>query len=101
MAEADSLDPLLQPQRLGIKLALLSTQLGVILTTVRRLADINNLFVPKGLSLPTQSRKLANATIYYISRLEGNLKSVEALERRVQGISNLVRTSNNTALESC
>jgi hypothetical protein len=101
MAEADSLDPLLQPQRLGIKLAPVSTQLGVILTTVRKLADINNLFVSKGLSLPNQSRKLANATAYHISRLEGNLKSVGALERRVQGISNLVRTSNNMALRSC
>jgi hypothetical protein len=100
MAETDSLDPLLQPQRLGIKLAPLSTQLGVTLTSVQELAEINNLFVSKGILSPTQSRRLANAAAYYISSLEGNLKSVEALKRRVQVILNLVRTSDHTALGS-
>ncbi|KAL2821645.1 hypothetical protein BJX63DRAFT_223325 [Aspergillus granulosus] len=93
MTENDSLALLLQPQYLGIKLTPLSMQLDVTLIAVRKLADINTLFVSKGLSTLTQSRRLANLTVYYTSCLEGNLKSVEALERKVQGISNLLATT--------
>ncbi|KAL2853224.1 S-adenosyl-L-methionine-dependent methyltransferase [Aspergillus pseudoustus] len=91
ITENDSLAPLLQPQYLGIKLSLLSMQSCVTLTTVRKLADTSNLLVSKGLSSSTQSRRLVNAAAYYTSCLKGNLKSVESLEKRVQGISDLKR----------
>ncbi|KAL4987699.1 hypothetical protein BDW68DRAFT_197233 [Aspergillus falconensis] len=93
VSENESLARLLHPQYLGTTLKPLSSHLGITLTTLRKLAEINELFLSKGISTDAQHRRLANATAYYTSNLEGHVTSVEALGQRVQDFSSFLATA--------
>ncbi|KAL4872656.1 hypothetical protein BDV12DRAFT_182993 [Aspergillus spectabilis] len=100
VSENENLARLLHPQYLGSILKPLSPQLEVTLATVRKIAEINDIFLSKELSTKTQHRRLADAAAYYTSSLESYIKSVDALERRVQDQSNFLAnalTLNNQA----
>ena len=88
--DKDGLIQLLTPQYLGDKLLSLSSRLQVALETVRRLNDMNTLFQSKGLTTDSDSQLFASEMAYYVTTIEGYMKSVEVLEGKVKGISDLV-----------
>jgi hypothetical protein len=77
------------------KLASLTSRLGVALTTLHRLEKINSLFISKGFSTDREFQTVADDLTYHITGLEGNLESVNVLERKVRAISDLVRYLNH------
>ncbi|KAL4919763.1 hypothetical protein BDW62DRAFT_209470 [Aspergillus aurantiobrunneus] len=89
VSKTENLALLLHPQYLATTIMPFSSQIEVALTTIRKMAEVNEFFLSKGLSTDAQYRRLADATINYTSNLEGYLKSLEALERKVQGYANL------------
>ncbi len=91
VSDTESLSLLLHPQNLVSAITPFSCQIGVTLATIRKMAEANELFLSKGLITHKQHRKLADETASYISNLEGYMKSVETLEKKVKGYSNLVR----------
>ncbi|KAL4887501.1 hypothetical protein BJY04DRAFT_212537 [Aspergillus karnatakaensis] len=96
----ENLIRLLHPQYLGSTLNPLFPQLEVTLATVRKLAEINELFLSKGLSTKAQHRKLADEAEYYALSLEGYLRSLEAIRQRVHDHANCLTnalTLNNQA----
>ncbi|RDW62932.1 uncharacterized protein DSM5745_10043 [Aspergillus mulundensis] len=93
VSENESLVRLLHPQYLGSTLKPLSSELETTLITIRKLAVVNEQFLSKNIATDTQHRKLANATAYYTSTLEGHLKSVDALGQRVQDFSSFLATA--------
>ncbi|KAL4942534.1 hypothetical protein BDV06DRAFT_235383 [Aspergillus oleicola] len=100
ISDTESLGLLLHPQYLVNRIMPFSSQIGVTLATVRKMAEVNKLFLSRGLTIDVQYRQLADATDFYTSSLEGYIKSVEALEKQVQGFSNLLATTltlNNQA----
>ncbi|KAL4904903.1 hypothetical protein BDW74DRAFT_23535 [Aspergillus multicolor] len=93
VSENQSLVRLLHPQYLGSTLKPLTSELETTLVTIRKLAMVNELFLWKNIATDMQHRKLANATAYYTSTLEGHLKSVDALGQRVQDFSSFLSTA--------
>ncbi|GFF98939.1 isoform 2 of receptor-interacting serine/threonine-protein kinase 4 [Aspergillus udagawae] len=81
---------LLKQQYLEDKLASLTSRLGVALTTLHRLEKINSLFISKGFSTDREFQTVADDLTYHITCLEGNLESVNVLERKVRAISDLL-----------
>ncbi|KAL4802308.1 hypothetical protein BDV18DRAFT_164132 [Aspergillus unguis] len=92
VSDTESLALLLHPQYLVSTIMPVSSHIATTQATIHKLAGINDLFLAKGLSTDVQHRKLANATDYYTLTLNGFTKSVEALEKKVQGFSNLLAT---------
>ncbi|KAI9927065.1 hypothetical protein MW887_003447 [Aspergillus wentii] len=84
---------LLKPQYLGDKLLPLPARLGVALTIITKLEDINTLVHSKDLSTEAQFQKVSDELSYHKTTLEGHLKSVRVLERKIQGISDLLAVS--------
>ncbi|GAB1208462.1 hypothetical protein APSETT445_007212 [Aspergillus pseudonomiae] len=93
--DKDGLIQLLTPQYLGDKLLSLSSRLQVALETVRRLNDMNTLFQSKGLTTDSDSQLFASEMAYYVTTIEGYMKSVEVLEGKVKGISDLLAVALN------
>ena len=81
---------LLTPQYLGDKLLSLSSRLQVALETVRKLDEINTLFKSKGFTTDGDAQLFASDMAYYKTTITGYVKSVEVLEGKVKGISDLV-----------
>lgn len=90
VSDTERLGLLLHPQNLVSAIIPFSCQIGVTLATIRKMAEVNELFLSKGLITDKQHQKLADETASYISKLEGYMKSVETLEKKVKGYSNLV-----------
>ncbi|KAF7596890.1 hypothetical protein BBP40_011935 [Aspergillus hancockii] len=88
--DKDGLIRLLTPQYLGDKLLPLSSRLHVALSTIRKLEELNTLFQTKGFVTEDESQRAADEMAYYATNLEGCLKSVEVLEGKVKGISDLL-----------
>ncbi|GMG32577.1 unnamed protein product [Aspergillus oryzae var. brunneus] len=88
--DKDGLIRLLTPQYLGDKLLPLSSRLKVALETVRKLDEINTFFQSKGFMTDDDSQRFASEMAYYKTTIEGYSKSVEVLEGKVKGISDLV-----------
>ncbi|KAL4931548.1 uncharacterized protein BDV17DRAFT_255979 [Aspergillus undulatus] len=93
VSDTESLGLLLHPQYLVNRIMPFSSQIGVTLATVRKMAEVNELFLSQGLTTDVQYRRLADVTAHYTSSLESYIKSVEALEKKVQGSSNLLATT--------
>ncbi|KAL4956043.1 hypothetical protein BDW69DRAFT_203790 [Aspergillus filifer] len=93
VSDNKNLGSLLHPQYLVNRIMPFSSQIGVTLATVRKMAEMNDLFLSRGLTTDVQYRLLADTTDYYTSSLEGYIKSVEALEKKVQGFSNVLTTN--------
>lgn len=90
MSDTENLSLLLHPHNLVSAIIPFSCQIGVALATIRKMAEVNELFLSKRLITDKQHQKLADETASYISNLEGYMKSVETLEKKVKGYSNLV-----------
>lgn len=90
VSDSESLSLLLHPQNFVSAIIPFSCQIGVTLATIRKMAEVNELFLSKRLITNKQHQKLANEAATYISNLEGYMKSVETLEKKVKGYSNLV-----------
>ncbi|KAE8417534.1 hypothetical protein BDV36DRAFT_283721 [Aspergillus pseudocaelatus] len=86
---------ILTPQYLGDKLPPLSSRLQAALETIRKLAEINTLFQSKGFTTDDDSQRLASEMAYYKTTIEGYLRSVEVLEGKVKGISDLMAVALN------
>ncbi|KAB8208458.1 hypothetical protein BDV34DRAFT_233333 [Aspergillus parasiticus] len=93
--DKDGLIRLLTPQYLGDKLLPLSSRLKIALETVRKLDEINTVFQSKGFLTDDDSQRFANEMAYYKTTIEGYLKSVEVLEGKVKGISDLLAVALN------
>lgn len=81
---------LLKQQYLGDRLVPVVSRIGVALTTLYRLEQINSFFHSRRLSSDEEFQSVAGHLTYYITSLEGHLQSVNVLERKVRGISDLV-----------
>lgn len=81
---------LLKQQYLGDRLVPVASRIGVALTTLHRLEQINSFFHSRRLSSDEEFQSVAGHLTYYITSLEGHLQSVNVLERKVRGISDLV-----------
>ncbi|KAM0121518.1 hypothetical protein ACP6JC_001686 [Aspergillus fumigatus] len=81
---------LLKQQYLGDRLVPVASRIGVALTTLHRLEQINSFFHSRRLSSDEEFQSVAGHLTYYITSLEGHLQSVNVLERKVRGISDLL-----------
>ncbi|PYI01669.1 hypothetical protein BO78DRAFT_464511 [Aspergillus sclerotiicarbonarius CBS 121057] len=81
---------LLKPQHLGDIILPLSSWMGVALATIRKMAEINSLLYSKGFSAENDYDRVAGDLASYKVNLEGHLRSVGVLERKAQGISDLL-----------
>ncbi|KAF7164620.1 hypothetical protein CNMCM5623_009077 [Aspergillus felis] len=86
----DGLVYLLKQQYLGDRLVPVASRVGVALTTLHRLEQINSFFHSKRFSSDDDFQSVAGELTYYITSLEGHLESVNVLERKVRGISDLL-----------
>ncbi|GIJ86990.1 hypothetical protein Asppvi_005889 [Aspergillus pseudoviridinutans] len=86
----DGLVYLLKQQYLGDRLVPVASRVGVALTTLHRLEQINSFFHSKRFSSDDEFQSVASELTYYITSLEGHLESVNVLERKVRGISDLL-----------
>ncbi|KAB8228804.1 uncharacterized protein BDW43DRAFT_290008 [Aspergillus alliaceus] len=91
----DGLIRLLTPQYLGDKLLPLSSRVHAALITVRKLEELNTVFHAKNYTNDGDSQRFASEMAYYRTTLEGYLKSVEVLEGKVKGISDLLAVALN------
>ncbi|KAF9892111.1 hypothetical protein FE257_002517 [Aspergillus nanangensis] len=88
----DGLVRLLKQQYLGDKMVPLASRLEVALLTLRRLERMNTLFhhARKHPSDVAGFQVVSDDLAYHITCLEGHLKSCAVLEKKVQGISDLL-----------
>jgi hypothetical protein len=87
----EGLGPLMNQQYLRDKIVTLASQVGVALTTLQRLDKINTEFHARGFTSDLDHQTVGDSFTYQIMSLEGYLKSVGVLERRVRSISDMVR----------
>ncbi|KAE8383107.1 hypothetical protein BDV26DRAFT_304010 [Aspergillus bertholletiae] len=88
--DKDGLIRLLTPQYLGDKLLPISSRLQVALETICKLEEMNTFFQSRALATDDDARRFAGEMAYYKTSIEGYLKSVEVLEGKVKGISDLL-----------
>ncbi|RAL04458.1 uncharacterized protein BO80DRAFT_462077 [Aspergillus ibericus CBS 121593] len=81
---------LLKPQHLGDTILPLSSWMGVALATISKMQEINALLYFKGLTTEKAYDRAAGDLASYQVNLEGHLRSVGVLERKAQGISELL-----------
>ncbi|THC92711.1 hypothetical protein EYZ11_007818 [Aspergillus tanneri] len=86
---------LLKPQYLGDKLLPLSSRLGVALDIVQKLKNVNTNIYSRRLTSDTSSKHAADELEYYTTVLQGYLGSISVLEKKVQGVSDLLAVSLN------
>ncbi|PLB46429.1 hypothetical protein P170DRAFT_438224 [Aspergillus steynii IBT 23096] len=90
-----SLLGLLKPQYLGDKLLPLSSRLGVALDIVQRLEEFNTELNSKSITSAGNFQHVTDETKYQKAVLQGYLNSISVLEKKVQGISDLLAVSLN------
>ncbi|EAU34058.1 conserved hypothetical protein [Aspergillus terreus NIH2624] len=86
----EGLGPLMNQQYLRDKIVTLASQVGVALTTLQRLDKINTEFRARGFTSDLDHQTVGDSFTYQIMSLEGYLKSVGVLERRVRSISDML-----------
>jgi hypothetical protein len=86
----DGLVQLLKQEYLGDRLVPLSARLRAALCTLRHLEQISSLSHSKGVSRDQQGGYMSGEVARHITELEGHIESVQVLERKVRGISDLV-----------
>ncbi|KAI9040380.1 uncharacterized protein KD926_008337 [Aspergillus affinis] len=90
-----SLLSLLKPQYLGDKLLPLSSRLGVALDIIQKFEELNTELNSKRLTSEGSFRHVMDETTYHKTILQGYLNSISVLEKKVQGISDLLAVSLN------
>ncbi|KAL3431438.1 hypothetical protein BDV09DRAFT_188408 [Aspergillus tetrazonus] len=86
----DGLVQLLKQEYLGDRLVPLSARLRAALRTLRHLEQISSLSHFKGVSREQQGGSMSGQVAHHITELEGHIESVQVLERKVRGISDLL-----------
>jgi hypothetical protein len=86
----DGLVQLLKQQYLGDRLVPLAARLRAALRTLRHFEHMSLLLHSKDVSSEQQCRSMSGLLAQHITALEGHIESVQVLERKVQGISDLV-----------
>ncbi|KAL4756019.1 uncharacterized protein BDW70DRAFT_154510 [Aspergillus foveolatus] len=86
----DGLVQLLKQQYLGDRLVPLAARLRAALHTLRHFEQMNSLLHSKDVSSEQQFRSTSNQLASHITALEGHIESVQVLERKVRGISDLL-----------
>ncbi|KAL3494903.1 hypothetical protein BJX62DRAFT_222935 [Aspergillus germanicus] len=86
----DGLVQLLKQQYLGDRLVPLAARLRAALHTLRQFEKMNSLLRSKEFSSEEQCQSTADQVAHHISGLEGHIESVQVLERKVRGISDLL-----------
>ncbi|PWY96716.1 hypothetical protein BO94DRAFT_592680 [Aspergillus sclerotioniger CBS 115572] len=81
---------LLKPQHLGDVILPLSSWMGVAQATVSKMQEINTLLYSKNVSTEDNYDRVTGDLASYKVNLEGHLRSVRVLERKAQGISDLL-----------
>ncbi|RHZ45216.1 uncharacterized protein CDV56_102871 [Aspergillus thermomutatus] len=82
------LSMLLELQHLGDKLLSISPWIAVTLSIISRLEETNALFHARDAIPNRDFQRMAEEMKYYRTPLEGHLKTLEFLEKKVQGILN-------------
>ncbi|OOF94503.1 hypothetical protein ASPCADRAFT_397324 [Aspergillus carbonarius ITEM 5010] len=95
LSKSDGIDQnvlleLLKPQHLGDVILPLSSWMGVAQATISKMQEINTLLYTKGFSTENNYDRVSGDLASYKVNLEGHLRSVRVLERKAQGISDLV-----------
>lgn len=80
---------LLKQQYLGDRILPLASRLRTALVTLHRLENMNSLFRPKT-SADDGFQTVVDSLAYHVTTLEGHLESINVLERKIRGISDLV-----------
>ncbi|PYH93159.1 hypothetical protein BO71DRAFT_382203 [Aspergillus ellipticus CBS 707.79] len=81
---------LLKPQHLGDVLLPLSSWMGVTLATTDKMKETNDLFYSKGLLAESDYQRILDELASHKANLEGHIRSIGVLERKAQGISDLL-----------
>lgn len=80
---------LLKQQYLGDRILPLASSLRTALVTLHRLEDMNSLLRSKT-STDGGFQTVVDSLAYHVTTLEGHLESINVLERKIRGISDLV-----------
>ncbi|KAL2844546.1 hypothetical protein BJY01DRAFT_263842 [Aspergillus pseudoustus] len=86
----DGLVQLLKQQYLGDRLVPLAARLRAALATLRHLEKLDSLFHSTNRSSEPQYQPTSDQLAYHITSLEGHIESVQVLEAKVRGISDLL-----------